>query len=104
MMLIRVLFLFVVSFSPNTLVCGEVLMYPYVSRCQALTRLQDEVDLATELVNSSGEGTAIDVGASNKAKIRLEIALGAVTASGLALGPPVAAAARKLISDLNVKA
>ena len=75
--------------------------------CQALTQLQAEIDNATQLVKSSSEHNAIDLETSRNGSQRLETALlpvrSLVTSEGAA-GSPVVVAARKLISDLDVRA
>ena len=72
--------------------------------CQALTQLQAEIDNAMQLVKSSSEHNAIDLETSTAAKKRLETALRSLPPSEGAAGSPVVVAARKLISDLDVRA
>ena len=74
---------------------------------QALTQLQAEIEGAQQLLNSivSAKATSIDASTkANKAKTRLENALGTVTVSGLVARSPVAVTAKQLISDLDVTA
>ena len=80
---------------------------------QMLTQLQTEMDGATQLVDSIVLEKGINVGASTKvkmrraslkAKIRLEVAMSPVKASGLAAGSPnspLTATANQLLSDLE---
>ena len=75
-----------------------------ISPCYDLTQLQVEIDNATQLVKSSGEGNRIDVDACNKARQQLETKLGLVTAADLAEDSPVGAVAEQLISNLKVQA
>ena len=89
----------VIRYHASTCLCTLTLV-----PCQALTQLQAEIDNAMQLVKSSSEHNAIDLGKSTAARKRLETALRSLPPSEGAAGSPVVVAAFKLISDLDVRA
>ena len=61
------------------------------------------MDNANDVVTSGGTADRIDVAACTKAAKRLQTALSSMAAAGLGAASPVVTAAKKLVSNLNVR-